>query len=406
MDETPKTGLLDRIITGSFYYYSTSLVVVIGVSLGYHFVTFAAHGLSKRQPLLNHFANWDGEWYTRIAAEGYDYDPDTNSSIAFFPVYPLLGRWLAQLIAPGNHPFALLIVAHAALAGIFILMLAYVEARFPSGPHNLAQFTVLALGLFPTSCFFRMAYTESLFIFLALLALYGIERRWPLPVLGVIVGLATATRFTGLALIAPLALHIWHRYGTSWRFFGTSLVLFPLACWGILAFMLYQYMEFEEPIAFAKTQVHWQARPHPPLLDKLTNLLTFEPGRALLDQSSEAYWAHHDQHANPLFSIRFANPFFCLLGVILLTVGGVRHWLSSYELVLGAGLLFIPYVGSGYETYMLGMSRFVSAVFPIYLVLGHILCRIPAPAAAALLATSSFLLCTYAALFSSWFVII
>lgn len=406
MGERTKRSVLDYVVTGSLYYYCTSLVVVIAVCFGYHFLTFATHGLSKRQSLLQHFANWDGEWYKRIAVEGYDYDPDRNSSVAFFPVYPLLSRALAQVIAPETPELALLIVAHVALAGTFILMLAYVEIRFPDGPSRLVPYTLLALGLFPTSCFFRMAYTESLFVFLALLTLYGIERQWPLPLLAVIAGLATATRFTGLALLPPLLLHVWHRYGTSWRFLATSLVLIPVACWGILNYMLYQYLEFGEPLAFARTQVHWQARPHPPLIEKGLALLTFEPGRALLDSSSPAYWAAHDQHANPLLSIRFANPFFLLLGITLLLVGAFTRWLSSYELLLGAGLLFIPYVGSGYESYMIGTSRFVAAVFPIYLVLGNLLCRIPAPSAACLLSLSGFMLCTYAALFAAWFVII
>jgi len=52
---------------------------------------------------------------------------------------------------------------------------------------------------------------------------------------------------------------------------------------------------------------------------------------------------------------------------------------------------------------MRSLGRYSSAVVPIYVVLGHLLCRIPGPMVAGLLGVSGFLLGTYTALFASWY---
>ena len=55
---------------------------------------------------------------------------------------------------------------------------------------------------------------------------------------------------------------------------------------------------------------------------------------------------------------------------------------------------------------MQSMGRYSSAAFPIYLVLGHLLCWLPGPVVSCLTALSGFLLGTYTALFASWHVFI
>ena len=93
-------------------------------------------------------------------------------------------------------------------------------SAFPTAPTGLPMFVLLALGLFPPTLFMRMAYSESLFLFLTVLAMYGMERNWRLWGIAAVVGLATATRFTGVALLLPLAMHVWPgsaQRGTRWR---------------------------------------------------------------------------------------------------------------------------------------------------------------------------------------------
>lgn len=86
----------------------------------------------------------------QIASGGYTYDPQRMSSVAFFPLYP----WVAGAIihSTGTRPeWALLLVSHAALLACFALLGAHVQLRFPTAGHDLAAWTLLAFGLFPTT---------------------------------------------------------------------------------------------------------------------------------------------------------------------------------------------------------------------------------------------------------------
>lgn len=49
----------------------------------------------RRQKLAELFAAWDSGWYFDIARRGYYFNPDGQSSIAFFPLYPLGMRAIA-----------------------------------------------------------------------------------------------------------------------------------------------------------------------------------------------------------------------------------------------------------------------------------------------------------------------
>lgn len=387
---------------GLGYYALTSIIVVLGVTFGHDYLRPADQPLSKRRDLLATFANWDGEWYQRILVEGYAYDPQHPSSVVFFPAYPLLSRLPAAW--PGCRPeLALLIVSHLSLAGAFILLSRYLRQRYPDAPAAMRTYALLAFGLWPTTLFYRMAYTESLFVFLALLVLYAIERRWPPLAIALVVGLATATRSVGLALLLPLALHLWGQSPRVGRFLLCHACVLPVACWGIAAYVLYQALVFRDPFAFVRGHAHWNVTNPSSWGDKLLALASHEPIWSVFDPSSPCFWGRHEPGANPLFSLQAANPLYFLAAVALVLVGVWTRWLSRYEMALSAGLLLIPYLLRGYEMCMEGMGRFTAVVFPVYLVLGHLLARLPAPVAAALLAVSSFLLGAYAALFAAWY---
>lgn len=79
------------------------------------------------------------------------------------------------------------------------------------------------------------------------------------------------------------------------------------------------------------------------------------------------------------------------------------RWLNGYEIALCIGLLLIPYVTRSHEMCMGSMGRFAAVVFPLYLVLGRLLAKLPIPLAAALLGVSGLLMATYAALFAAWY---
>jgi hypothetical protein len=145
----------------------------------------------------------------------------------------------------------LLIVSHLCLATSFVLAFAYVRLRFPDPSRaGLPGFVVLALGLFPPTMFFRMAYTESLLLLFILLVFYGMVRCWPLWVIALLAGTASSVRAVGVALAPAFALHLWQRSPRMASFIGRATVLGPLACWGIIAYMLYQSSPSETLLSF------------------------------------------------------------------------------------------------------------------------------------------------------------
>lgn len=82
-----------------------------------------ACGLTS-SPLLNALSRWDGSWYVQIAREGYSYEQGVRSSVAFFPVFPLLTRAVAQLI--GRVDDTTLVIAGIVVAnGALVVALAY-----------------------------------------------------------------------------------------------------------------------------------------------------------------------------------------------------------------------------------------------------------------------------------------
>ena len=79
--------------------------------------------------------------------------------------------------------------------------------------------------------------------------------------------------------------------------------------------------------------------------------------------------------------------------------------LNRFEVSLSLLLLAIPYSTRGYEMGMASMGRFAAVAFPIYVVLGRWLSRLPPAAAAGLLTPSAFLMAAYSALFAAGYLI-
>jgi hypothetical protein len=395
-------SLLSPTLSGLSCYALTSTVVVLGVVFGHRFVDVHvdAH-VSRSGSLVNAFANQDGGWYKQIVTNGYFYNPEKESTVAFFPLYPLLAASLIRITGLGPEA-ALLVVAHACLAAAFVLMAVYVRHRFPTSPPAVGDYVLLSLGLMPATLFFRMAYSESLFVLLSILALLAMARRWPLLVVAAIVGLTTAARPVGVALLAPFLLHCWHRSSTRREFVIKTALLFPVACWGIAGYALYQAVRFGAPLAFVQTQSNW-GRSADSLSEKLLSLLSYEPIWQVYDRVSPFYWGAQEPYPpNPFFCWSAVNPLYFVVTLILILFGACKRWLSSYETLLALALLLIPYFTRAYEMAMASQARFAAAVFPVYLVLGNILARLPGPLPGGILGMSAFYLGVFSALFATW----
>jgi hypothetical protein len=156
-------------------------------------------------------ARWDASWYLVIAHYGYrpDLGHFTSSRAAFFPLYPLGLRTLAWLGTPAVLAGVLLSVLALGFALYGIHRLTTLElspggrlvtARPSSG--ETARLAVLLTAFAPMAFYFSAVYSESLYLALSVgVFWFARQGRWAW--VGVLGGLACATRSTGLVLALP-----------------------------------------------------------------------------------------------------------------------------------------------------------------------------------------------------------
>ena len=103
----------------------------------------------------------------------------------------------------------------------------------------------------------------------------------------------------------------------------------------------------------------------------------------------------------PLFGLAFWNPILFLLAAVAVIVGGRRGWLTRDEVVLGIGLLLVPYVTRADEMSMGSHARFAAVVVPAYIVLARLLGRLPPVATWIVYVILAALLMLWSALFAA-----
>lgn len=283
----------------------------------------------------------DSWWYRSIAVRGYDLLPRAGAAQgevpnwAFFPLFPMIAGAM-----PFSDSFAVngMLLSNAAF-GCALVLLGMLARRCGLSADD-AERAIFYLAFFPTSYFFSLPMTESLFLALSLgSVLAGREGRWLIA--GLVGGLAALTRFPGLLLTIPLAIlfFVERRDKPLWRVL--SLALVPA---GTGAFMWYLGHVANDPFAFARAQGNW--------------------GR-----SAGWFWrpiadflADPRQVGEPwnLIALNFG------VAVVLLLAGGVllfrRQWSAgAYALVS----VLLPLSTSSLQS----IARYALVVFPLFLAL-------------------------------------
>lgn len=299
------------------------------------------------------WTRWDGQWYLKIATEGYRAD---DGSAAFYPLYPwsvtVMG-WLAgeRFIWAGIILSSLFFL----LALIFLHRLVRLDFH-----HEDAGRTVFYLAAFPMAFFFWAVYSESLFLLLSVFALLAMRTNrflWA----AAAVSLAIWTRSTGLLLLLPMAWELWRAYhppvptdpraippSRPPRFTAASLAV-PFAA--LLSFMGWAWFVFGDPLAPLTAQSGWNRR--------------FSwPWQTIADAWNAAV-------ATPL-QFQPENQSWTYLGslVIALVLGVIAiRWLrGSYAIYLWAGILFPLFSGTRINP-LLSYPRFLVVLFPMFIVL-------------------------------------
>ncbi len=181
------------------------------------------------KPFLDMWFRWDAGFYTAIGTYGFNYivNHKAASDIAFMPLFPLMIQLLdtifgcvGQLCAQNRYAwctgrecavvFGVMISNVALFSSAFLL---YDLIRRQMGP-AVAMRSVWLLLVAPNNIFFSGVYTESLFIFLALVTFQALVRRY-FAVAVVAAGLASVTREVGLALYPALIVYAWNQAGRA-----------------------------------------------------------------------------------------------------------------------------------------------------------------------------------------------
>ncbi|HEX4335066.1 MAG TPA: mannosyltransferase family protein [Polyangiaceae bacterium] len=294
-------------------------------------------------PFWNGFFRWDGGWYRNIVLNGYRYRPGAPSSVAFYPLFPYLARWLGVVL---GSPFAAgLVISNLATIGGLYYLLRLGQDRFDLA---VAERAAVLLLVFPTSFFLSAFYTEGLFfVFAAGSMFYFYRGRYVTS--GALGGLSMLARSSGLVLFLALAADLafsLYKKRTPFRWQMLGLFLIPLA---LALFMAFLNHEVGDPLAFMKVMSNWgrvRSLPWVPLIDALKKLTPLLP--------------EHFDDAQEIVDALTA------IGFLAIGVAMVREkYPVAMSVMVLAGVL-MPL-----STYVLAsMGRYVLALFPAFYFLG------------------------------------
>lgn len=298
------------------------------------------------------FAAWDSGWYFDIARHGYYWRPDGQSSIAFFPLYPMLMRIVAWPFGGSDAAVWASGVAVSCTAFALALLLLHRFAERVSGSRECARRTVLYVAIFPFSFFFTRVYAESVFLLTSVLAISRAhEARWWQA--GAWAGLATLARPNGVLVVLPLALMAIGDRPSARTLIGRSaaLLLAPLALAG---FSAYVYTLSGNPLGWLAAQSQWgYSLGHAPW-----QLLLKMIGR-MIKHGPYDYFFLSKLAPFRLFHGITALVFLVLTPAIFRRFGPA---LGAYVLVS----LLVPLSGNALE----GIGRYAAVLFPAFMLMG------------------------------------
>lgn len=276
-------------------------------------------------------ANWDGGHYLGIAKFNYQYDYQR----AFFPLYPLLIKTVN--FVTGNYLTAAVAISLVSFFLAIQLLFRLVSLDFDK---TVAEKAVWFLIIFPTSFYFLTAYSEGLFLLLAVAAFF-FSRQGNLKMATLMAMLASATKLIGLAVALGLLVEVAAAGGFNRR--NWFVLLAPA---GFVAYCWYLFNTTGDPFYFLTAESHWQR---------------------VLALPGVGFWETLTSLARPGFIAANFNAFLDLLfavfglGIIIRSFRFLPVSLSVYGLVSILFPLLTPSLSS--------MPRFLLPIFPIFITL-------------------------------------
>ncbi|MBI5620460.1 hypothetical protein HY949_01645 [Candidatus Gottesmanbacteria bacterium] len=288
--------------------------------------------------LVTPWANFDGAHYTSIAKDGYGV-----FQFAFFPMYPLLIR-LGHTISGLPYESVAVGISHIALfTGLFLFW------RYLKGTPGRVWVIILFL-VYPASFFFAAAYSESVFFALSIGVLVSLQnKRWIL--VGVLAGLASATRLVGVFLWLPIAIALWKDRQHLTREVWFALCMAPL---GLVSYMGYLWRAAGDPLAFFHVQSAFGAGRSGSEVIFLPQLL-WRYARIFMTVPQGEF----------LYHIAVLELSSLVFGAVLV-VTAWRKRLDPGIILYSAGVILLPTLTGTLSS----MPRYLLAAFPLFSVFG------------------------------------
>jgi len=302
------------------------------------------------------FAAWDSGWYFDIAKRGYYFLHSHQSSIAFFPLYPLTMRVVAWPFGASDRALWIsgIVVSCVAFVLAMIELHRFTERVF--GSREVARRAVLYLAVFPFSLFFTRVYTESIFLLTTLLAISRAwDKRWVQA--GLWGAAATLCRPNGILIGVPLVLLALELDNNPpIRTIAKRLVCLLPVPLALAAFCAYNYHLSGDPFAWLTAQATWGNSIGAPPWRLLLKLI----GRMVKHGFYDYFFVAPDA------PFRFFHGFTALLFIVMIPSIFKRLGLAMGAYVLVS--LLVPLSAAALE----GIGRYASVLFPAFMLLGTV----------------------------------
>lgn len=308
--------------------------------------------------VVNIFYRHDAGWYEYIAGMGHSkIKPEElvptkqvwrQSYYAFFPLYPATVKGLQLLMHCGYKNAGLLLGIIFSTAS---LLLFYYFTRLFTKSDTIALTSTIILCLFPFAFYISMGMTEGMFLTLLMATFIGVHNKNIL-LMAVCGALLVLVRPNGIVMALPLGLYFIekHVFSGKWRWPkkadwtkllpAFSLLSMPLI---FLAYCFYLKEMTGDFFAFSTAQAGWGKY--------LAN-----PFKVIFLQDG---WRHWVEVGFVFFAI--------LLGLI-----GLKRIPLSMHVLIALNLL-LP-IMAGTTT---SMPRYISVIFPLFILMGIFLSKVP-----------------------------
>lgn len=227
--------------------------------------------------LINALGQYDGQWYLKIASQGYPDHPasftkDSKKEMGellynFFPLYPISIAIVNFFVR--NIETSAFITNNLLLLGSVYSIYFVVSQWFSK---KVALKTIVLILLFPFSIFLRGYYAEALRLLLFIWFCYGLWKKNFL-IAALNVGLLCVTSGISLFLLIFYLGVLWINRK---KFTLLKLLLyFGIACLPFLLWMSFCYLHTGDALIFVKTRYAWSRPPFFPLLYNVILIFIF-----------------------------------------------------------------------------------------------------------------------------------